>query len=142
MKALAVLAACLLIVNPVHAEVSIITDGRSLAGTCQTALVTLEQTTNTSTENVQGDAFVCMAFLGGLMGATQHANELARLRFAVATGGHATEKPFTLYCFDWQLPYGRVAQLVLDYAKHNPGLLQRPAQELALRALQSAFPCR
>lgn len=142
MKVLAVLTVFLLAMNPVHAEVSIITDGHSLATTCQTALITLEQTANTSTENVQGDAFVCMAFLGGLMGAAQHANELARLRFAVASGGHATEKPFTLYCFDWQLPYGKVARLILDFAKHNPGLLQRPAQELALRALQTAFPCK
>jgi hypothetical protein len=139
MKIFAALAAFLLLPHPVHAEVSVITDGLSLANTCQTALVTLEQS---ATENVKGDAFVCMAYLGGLLGAAQQANELARLRFAVATGGHATEKPFTLYCFDWQLPYGKVAQLILDFAKHNPGLLQRPAHELALRALQAAFPCR
>lgn len=142
MKILAVLAAGLLLLNPVHAEVSIITNGHSLATTCQTALAALEQSAGASTENVQGDAFVCMAFLGGLMGAAQQANELARLRFAVATGGHPTEKPFTLYCFDWQLPLGQVARLILDFAKHHPGLLQRPAQDLALRALQSAFPCQ
>lgn len=142
MKILATLSACLLMLSPVYAEVSVITDGHSLATTCQTALVTLEQTANASTENVQGDAFVCMAYLGGLLGAARHANELARLRFAVATGGQPTEKPFALYCFDWQLPYGRAARLILDFAKHNPGLLQRPAHELALSALQAAFPCR
>lgn len=141
MKILALLAACLLLLNPAHAEVSVITDGHSLANTCQTALATLEHA-DTASESVQGDAFVCMAFVGGLMGAAQQANELARLRFAVATGGHATEKTFTLYCFDWQLPYGQVARLILDFAKHNPGQLQRPAPEFALRALQAAFPCR
>lgn len=141
MKMLGALAICLLVMTPVHAAVSVITDGHSLANTCQTALATLEQTADASTENVQSDAFVCMAFLGGLMGTAQQANELARLRFAVATGGQATEKAFALYCFDWQLPYDRLARLILDYAKHNPRLLQRPAQELALRALQAAFPC-
>lgn len=137
MKRLAVLATCLFLLTPAHAEVSVITDGRSLATTCQTALIALDQTA----KDVQGDAFVCMAYLGGLMGAAQQANERAKLRFAVATGGHATENAFTLYCFDWQMPYVRIARLILDFAKHNPGLLQRPAQELALRALQSKFPC-
>jgi hypothetical protein len=126
---------------PSIAAVSAISHGQSLVATCQAAMANLQPEPDAAAVANQGDAFVCLAYVAGVMSAAQQANDLARLRFAVATGGQATAKPFKLYCFDWEMSYGHVARLIIDYAKRHPQQLRRPAGELALRALQSAFPC-
>jgi hypothetical protein len=76
------------------------------------------------------------------MATAQHANELARLRFALASGGQSEPKDFHIYCFNWQLPPQQVARIVVSYTQRNPRLLKAPASELILRALQSTYPCR
>jgi len=82
-----------------------------------------------------------MAFLSGMMSTAQHANELAKLRYSVASYGRGDQRRFNLYCLDWQLPYQKIARIVLAFGQREPRYLQRPAHELAIRALQIAFPC-
>jgi hypothetical protein len=124
------------------AGVQTITNGNSLLLSCQRALLALDQGLDSLAEDEQNDTFLCMAYLGGLMGAAEHANRLAKLRFSVATDGKGSQQNFNLYCFDWQLPYQKIARIVLEYGRKQPQFGQRPAQELAMRALQTTFPCR
>lgn len=126
----------------VAAGVQTITHGNSLLLSCQRAMVALDQGLDSLAKDEQNDAFLCMAYLGGLMAAAEHANKLAKLRFAAATDGNGDQKNFNLYCFDWQLPYQKIARIVLEYGHKQPQYRQRPAQELAMRALQTTFPCR
>jgi hypothetical protein len=130
------------LISPSWAGVQTITSGNSLALSCQRALVAVERGLETLPAADQNDAFLCMAYLGGIMAATRHANELAKLRFAQATNGRGSTEQFNLYCIDWQLSYQRVAHIVLEYARRHPELGKRPAQDLVMRALQSAYPCR
>ena len=126
---------------PSWAGVLTITSGNSLALSCQRALAAVDQGLEALPTTDQNDAFLCMAYLGGVMAATRHANELAKLRFAQATDGKGATNAFNLYCMDWQLSYQRVAHIVLVYARHHPELGNRPAQVLVMEALQSAYPC-
>ena len=121
-------------------EVQTITDGRSLAISCEQAMLALENSSDTSSP--AADAFICMAYISGIMAATQHANERAKLQFSLATEGRGNQATFNLYCFNWQLSYQKITRIVLNFAHSNPGYLQRPAQDMVIRALQSAFPCR
>jgi hypothetical protein len=117
-----------------------ITDGRSLVISCEQAMLALD--TPPDTPSPSTDAFICMAYLSGIMAATQHANERARLQFSLATEGQGNQAAFNLYCFNWQLSYQQITRIVLNYAHKNPGYLQRPAQDMVMRALQNAFPCQ
>jgi hypothetical protein len=139
------LISCILL-HPALASVQTITNGKSLAMSCQQAIFALDQGLDTLTVTDQNDAFICMAYLGGMMATAQHANELAKLRYSLASGGRGDQRAFNIYCFDWQLPYAKIARILVAYAKtssrEHPGLLNQPAHKLALQALQSAFPCR
>ena len=84
------------------AEVQIITDGKSLYLSCEQALIALEQGLEQLPADKQNDAFVCMAYIGGVLATAQHANDLAKLRFALASGGQGESGDFHLYCFNWQ----------------------------------------
>jgi hypothetical protein len=128
--------------NPATANVQTITHGKSLLISCQQALIALDKGLDSLANSDQNDAFLCMAFLGGIMSTAQHANELAKLRYSLATDGRGNQHDFNLYCFDWQLPYQKIARIVLQFGHNEPRYLQRPAHELAIRALQMAFPCR
>jgi hypothetical protein len=108
---------------------------------CQHAMIALDSTQQSLTSSVQNDAFLCMAYLGGMMSTAQHANQLAKLRFSLSTDGRGNQHRFNLYCFDWQLPYQKIARIVLEYGQNEPRYWQRPAHELALRALQTRYPC-
>lgn len=134
--------ACALYTAPTLADVQTITHGKSLIISCQQALNIIDQPAEPPAEASQNDAFLCMAYLAGIMATAQHANELARLRFSLATEGRGNLRAFRLYCFDWQAPYKRIAQIVLEFGRKQPHYLQRPAHELAMRALQTAYPCR
>ena len=125
-------------------EVQTITNGMSLAKSCEQALLALDKRFDVATPS--NDAFICMAYLNGIMGAAQHANERAKLQFALATEGLATgrqgnQASFNLYCFDWLRSFKKIAAIVLTFAQHNPTYLQKPAHEMVMQALQKAFPC-
>jgi len=126
---------------PSLADVQTITHGKSLVTSCQQALNILDSQPDSKNDANQNDAFLCMAYLSGVMATAQHANELARLRYSVATGGRGEQRDFKLYCFDWQIPYKKVAQIVLAFARNQPHYLQGSAHKLTIRALQTAFPC-
>ena len=127
---------------PAHAAVTTISDGASLVSSCARALQALDKGLEQLPTEQQTDAFVCMAFLSGVISTAEQANRQAKLRLAIATKGQGSQADFNLYCFDWQLPYKRVAQLLIAHARDNRQLLSRPAQQLVLEALQQAFPCR
>ena len=120
-------------------EIQTITHGLSLAKSCEQALLVLDKRFDVATP--RNDAFVCMAYLNGIMAATQHANERAKLQFALATEGKGNQAEFNLYCFDWLRSFQKIAGIVLTFAQNNPTYLQKPAHELVMRALQKAFPC-
>ena len=121
-------------------EVQTITNGRSLVISCEQAMLALD--TPLDAPSPTTGAFICMAYLSGIMAATQHANERARLQFSLATEGRGNQTTFNLYCFNWQLSYQKITRIVLSFAQNNPGYLQRPAQDMVMRALQNAFPCQ
>ena len=139
---LAISLTSILCTAPVAADVQTITHGKSLLVSCQHALIALDKGLETLANKDQNDAFLCMAFLGGMMSTAQHANDLAKLRYAQATSGRGDQHRFNLYCFDWQLPYQKIARIVLQFGSNEPKYLSRPANELAIRALQKAYPCR
>ena len=120
-------------------EIQTITHGLSLAKSCEQALLVLDKRYAATTLN--NDAFICMAYLNGVMATAQHANERAKLQFALATEGKGNQAVFNLYCFDWQHSFQKIAAVVLTFAQNNPEYLQRPANEMVMRALQKAFPC-
>jgi len=127
---------------PVVASVQTITHGKSLMVSCQQALIALNQEADTPNNADQNSAFVCMAYLSGMMTTAQHANEQAKLRYSLLTDGRVNRHGFGLYCFDWQLSYQKIARIVLEFGRSNPVYMQQPAHKLAIRALQTAFPCR
>lgn len=127
--------------SPVSAEVQTITHGKSLVISCEQALLALRSEQDTLSES-RNDAFVCMAFLSGIIAATQHANEQAKLTYSLITQGKGNQAMFNIYCFDWLLSYEKVAEIVLSFARKNSEYLQMPAHKLVIRALQNAFPCR
>lgn len=137
---------CGLISSPSWAEtqkvddVQTITHGMSLAKSCEQALLVLDKRYASATLN--NDAFICMAYLNGVMAATQHANEHAKLAFSLATEGRGNQAAFNIYCFDWEHSFQKIAAIVLTFAQQNPEYLQRPADKMVMRALQTAFPCR
>lgn len=121
-------------------DVQTITHGMSLARSCEQALLALDERSNIT--EPKNSAFICMAYLNGIMAVAQHANERAKLEFALATKGQGNQADYTLYCFDWQRSFQQIAAIVLRFAQNNPAYLQRPAHEMVMRALQAAFPCR
>ena len=112
----------------------------SLARSCEQALLALSNPAEVASP--KNDAFICMAYLNGVMATAQHANERAKLQFALATEGRGDQAAFNLYCFDWQRSFQKIAGIVLTFAQNNPSYLQKPAHEMVMRALQTAFPCR
>lgn len=131
----------ILCMSTVTADVQTIRQGKDLVISCQHALIALDSTAGKLTSTVRNDAFLCMAYLGGMMTTAQHANELAKLRYALSTEGRGNQQSFNLYCFDWQLPYQKIARIVLEFGQRESRYLQRPAHELAIRALQTTYPC-
>lgn len=121
----------LLLSGPVSAaEVYTITDGSSLAEGCHQALH--------ATEPPAPGAFACLAYLRGVLDTMRHANALARLRLAQASGGR---RGADLYCVPLDLRYGAAARIVRDHARAHRELVRESAERLALSALQAAFPC-
>ncbi len=139
---LIVLLSSLLLTAPAVADVQTITHGKDLMVSCQQAIIALDTPQETPTSSAQNEAFLCMAYLSGVMATAQHANELAKLRYSQASNGRGDQHRFNLYCFDWQLPYQKIARIVLAFGRSKPRYLQRPAHELVIHALQKAFPCR
>jgi hypothetical protein len=123
--------------NPDGAQT--ITHGMSLAKSCEQALLSLDERYDVPPPT--NDAFICMAYLSGIMAGAQHANERAKLQFTRVAQGQGNQAAFTLYCFDWQQSFQKIAGIVLTFAQNNPVYLHRPAGELVMRALQTAFPC-
>ena len=123
-------------------QVTTITDGNSLAASCHLALTALDQGLEQLAKDEQIAPFACMAYLGGILAAAKHANELAKLRFAQATDGEGAQADFDLYCFDWNMRYRDAARVVLRYARQHLELASQPADRLAMKALQDAWPCR
>ncbi len=119
-----------------------ITNGDSLAASCYLALTALDKGMEQMPREEQTSTFVCMAYLGGILTAARHANELAKLRFAQATDGRGSQSGFNLYCFDWNMRYRDAARIVLRYARRHLDLASQPAERLAMQALQNAYPCR
>ena len=134
--------ASILLTAPAVASVQTITHGKSLMISCQQALTALSQEPDTLNNADQNSAFVCMAYLSGMMATAQHADALAKLRYSLLTDGRGNRHDLGLYCFDWQLSYQKIARIVLEFGRSNPAYLQQPAHKLAIRALQTAFPCR
>ncbi len=132
----------ILYTGPIIANVQTITHGKSLMISCHQALTGLKQEPDTLSDADQNSAFVCMAYLSSMMATAQHANDRAKLRYSLLTEGRANRHDFGLYCFDWQLSYQKVARIVMEFGRSNPVYLQQPAHKLAIRALQTAFPCR
>ncbi len=132
----------ILYTGPVMASVQTITHGKSLMISCQQALIALNRESDVPDDADQNSAFVCMAYLSGMMTTAQHADARAKLRYSLLTGGRGNRHDLGLYCFDWQLSYQKIAQIVLEFGRSNPVYLQQPAHKLAIRALQTAFPCR
>ncbi len=123
------------------ASVQTITHGKSLMISCQQAMIVINQDTAEHIAD-QNSAFVCMAYLSSMMATAQHANDRAKLRYSLITEGRGNWQDFGLYCFDWQLSYQKVAHIVLEFGSNNPAYLRQPAHKMAIRALQTAFPCR
>ncbi len=124
------------------APITTIDDGDSLAASCHLALTALDRGLDAIPGDQQAAPFVCMAYLAGVIAAARHANELARLRLAQVTGGKGSRDDFNLYCFDWNVRYGDAARIVLRYARQHLDLAHQPAERLAMKALQDAWPCR
>ncbi len=119
-----------------------ITHGDSLAASCFLALTALEKGLDYIPEDEQASTFVCMAYLNGVLAAARHANELAKLRIVQASKGQISAEDFNLYCFDWNMRYRDAAQIVLQYARQHMDLARQPADKLAMKALQAAYPCQ
>ncbi len=124
------------------AGINIITDGPSLLTTCHYALVGLDTDFDELTPEQQNDSFVCMAYLGGVLGATHHATRLAKLRYAQTSAGRGDQRDFNLFCINWELKHHELARLLIHYARQNPNKIHGPAHELVFRALEDTYPCR
>lgn len=145
MKTLRPALICLLylaLTPPAGAAPVTITNGDSLAASCHLALTALDADLEQMAQTEQTSSFVCMAYLGGILAAARHANEQARLRFAQVTAGQGPKADFNLYCFDWNVRYRDAAHIVLRYARQHLELAAQPADRLAMKALQDAWPCR
>ncbi len=146
-KSLIIFTLWLVSVTSATANIQIITNGESLAVSCQQALIAVDRlATDKGFEqlapDVQNNAFICFSYLSGIIGAAQYTNSLAELRYAQATKGKANFPKLGAYCIDWNVQYQKAARIVLKFAQQNPEELREPAHKLALHALQSAFPCR
>jgi len=74
-----------LLTAPAVADVQTITHGKDLMVSCQQAIIALDTPQETPTSSAQNEAFLCMAYLSGVMATAQHANELAKLRYSQAS---------------------------------------------------------
>lgn len=129
--------------TPSHAVVThTITHGDSLAASCFLALTALEKGLDQIPEDEQTGTFVCMAYLAGVLTTARHANELAKLRITQASKGQISGQDVNLYCFDWNMRYRDAAQIVLQYARQHRELDRQPADKLAMKSLQAAYPCQ
>lgn len=126
---------------PATAASNTITNGDSLASSCFLALTALDKGLETIPADEHTSTFVCMAYLGGVLDAAHHANNLSKLRFAQATNASAPQADFNLYCIDWNMRYQDAARIVLRYARQNLELATQPAEKLVMKALQDAYPC-
>jgi hypothetical protein len=81
----------------------------------------------------------CKDFLIGLIMPQQESLTMGEPFRAERMGPNSNEKG----CFDLpnQLTYRQFAQHVVGYAEENPGIVSRPAYELAVRALEAKYPC-
>jgi hypothetical protein len=81
----------------------------------------------------------CKDFLIGLIMPQQESLTMGEPFRAERMGPNSDEKG----CFDLpnQLTYRQFAQHVVGYAEENPGIVSRPAYELAVRALEAKYPC-
>lgn len=129
--------------SPAQAVVShTITHGDSLAASCFLALTAIDKGLDHIPADEQASTFVCMAYLTGVLTTARHANELAKLRAVQASKGQISAQDFNLYCFDWNMRYRDAAQIVLQYARQHMELARQPADKLAMKALQAAYPCQ
>ena len=138
------LAILLPISLPATADIQIITDGESLAISCQQALIAVDKGPDLVEPDVQNNAFICFSYLSGIIGAAGYSDTLAELCFALATAevkDKGNLQKFRNYCIDWNIQYQKAARIVLDFARQNPEQLGEPAYSMALRALQNAYPC-
>ena len=141
-KFLKILTLWLALSSSAIADIQVITNGRSLAVSCQQALVAISKGLEQLSSDVQNNAFICFSYLSGIIGAAQYTASLAELRYAQAIQGKTNFPKLRTYCVDWNVQYQKAARIVLKFAQQNPEELREPAHKLALHALQSAFPCR
>ena len=126
---------------PAMADIQTITNGKSLVISCQQALIAVDKGLDPIEADNQNNAFICFSYLSGIIGAARHTDSLAELRFALTTQGKGNFPKFRIYCIDWNIQYQKAARIVLNFARKNPDELGKPAHSMAIRALQSAFPC-
>ncbi len=141
-KPLQIISLWLVFSSSATADIQIITNGKSLALSCQQALVAVDEGLDHTEPDSQNNAFICFSYLSGIIGAARHTDSLAELRFALTTQGKGNFPKFRIYCIDWNIQYQKAARIVLNFARQNPSELGEPAHRLALKALQNAFPCR
>lgn len=81
----------------------------------------------------------CKDFLVGLIMPQQETLTMGEPFRAQRMGPNSDEKG----CFDLpnELSFRQFAQHVVGYAEMNPGMVSRPAYELAVRALEAKYPC-
>ncbi len=47
-----------------------------------------------------------------------------------------------LFCIPDQVSKGQVVNIIIDYAKEHPEILQQPELDLLIKAFKNEFPCR
>lgn len=85
----------------------------------------------------QGEA--CKEFLVGLIMPQHETLTMGEPFRAERMGPNSDERG----CFDLpnELSFRQFAQHVVGYAEANPGMVSRPAYEIAVRALEAKYPC-
>lgn len=108
-----------------------VTSGEQLVSVCRSLI------DGGHTAGSQGEP--CKDFLIGLIMPQQESLTMGEPFRAERMGPNSNEKG----CFDLpnQLTYRQFAQHVVGYAEENPGIVSRPAYELAVRALEAKYPC-
>jgi hypothetical protein len=108
-----------------------IEEGSALVTACQSLL------DNGSSEGSKGET--CKEFVTNMVLAQQDTLTMGEPFRAVRLGANQDEKA----CFEMpdKLSYRDFAQHVVSYAESNPEVTERPAYELAVRALEKQYPC-
>lgn len=106
-------------------------DGKDLVDTC-TAL--LAEGTSAGSEGER-----CKNFLVNMIMAQKDTLTIGQPFRAERLGPDEKEQA----CFQLpdSLPFAEFARQVTSYSERNPGMVRRPAYELAARALEHAYPC-